>query len=182
MTSDVILVCLNLRAAPKTCGHTHKQKLLGKTANKWNTSPSAAYPANLCNFLADLVLNAGASFGRGQVNQATTDGGSSSSKGVQLACNNTTDSVVGRGSASFGGDKVGGNKTGGSTVGAVGGSSSSGVAHFTAVVWTKLDGKEFDMEACCNFGSPIKVEWDGKGSRLCGWIWFVFTHEVEAGC
>ena len=130
MTSDVILVCLNLRAAPKTCGHTHKQKLLGKTANKWNTSPSAAYPANLCNFLADLVLNAGASFGRGQVNQATTDGGSSSSKGVQLACNNTTDSVVGRGSASFGGDKVGGNKTGGSTVGAVGGSSSSGVAQF----------------------------------------------------
>ena len=54
--------------------------------------------------------------------------------------------------------------------------------NFTAVVWTKLDGKEFDMEACCNFGSPIKVEWDGKGSRLCGWIWFVFTHEVEAGC
>jgi len=26
----------------------------------------------------------------------------------------------------------------------------------------KLDGEEFDVEACCNFGSPIKVEWDGK--------------------
>lgn len=26
----------------------------------------------------------------------------------------------------------------------------------------RVDDEGFDMEACCNFGSPIKVEWDGK--------------------
>ena len=54
---------------PKSCGHHHKHKLLGKTANKWNTSPSASYPPGLCRFLADLVLNATASYGRGKANQ-----------------------------------------------------------------------------------------------------------------
>ena len=50
---------------PKSCGHTHKHKLLGKTASKWNTSPSASYPPALCEFLSLLVLHAGASCGRG---------------------------------------------------------------------------------------------------------------------
>ena len=56
---------------PKSCGHVHTHKLLGKTANKWNTSPSAAYPPGLCKFLAELVLNAGASSGRGLKDQST---------------------------------------------------------------------------------------------------------------
>ena len=38
---------------PKSCGHYHQHKLLGKTANKWNTSPSASYPPGLCRFLAE---------------------------------------------------------------------------------------------------------------------------------
>ena len=61
---------------PKSCGHTHKHKLLGKTANKWNTSPSASYPPALCEFLSLLVLHAGASCGRGTKNQKGNEGSS----------------------------------------------------------------------------------------------------------
>ena len=61
---------------PKSCGHTHKHKLLGKTANKWNTSPSASYPPALCEFLSLLVLHAGASCGRGTQNQKGNEGSS----------------------------------------------------------------------------------------------------------
>ena len=50
---------------PKQCGHVHTHKLIGRTATQWNTSPSAAYPARLCQFLADLILNASASYGGG---------------------------------------------------------------------------------------------------------------------
>ena len=38
---------------PRTCGHVHKKKLIGKTDSHWNTAPSAAYPAQLCKFIAD---------------------------------------------------------------------------------------------------------------------------------
>ena len=80
---------------PKSCGHYHQHKLLGKTANKWNTSPSASYPPGLCRFLAELVLNAIASCGRGKSNQpqqvvgtsgeqGSGKGGSSSSKGFKF--------------------------------------------------------------------------------------------------
>ena len=54
---------------PKQCGHVHTHKLIGKTAAQWNTSPSAAYPAKLCEFLADLILHACASYGRGPQGQ-----------------------------------------------------------------------------------------------------------------
>ena len=57
---------------PRKCGHLHKHKLIGKTGSKWNTSPSAAYPAGMCDFLAQLILNAFASFGGGGENQQCT--------------------------------------------------------------------------------------------------------------
>ena len=50
---------------PKQCGHVHTHKLIGRTASQWNTSPSAAYPARLCQFIADLILHALASCGGG---------------------------------------------------------------------------------------------------------------------
>ena len=50
---------------PRQCGHVHSHKLSGKTAERWNTSPSASYPEGLCFFIADLILTAGAAFGRG---------------------------------------------------------------------------------------------------------------------
>ena len=68
----VTWVCLVLTNWGPTKAHSPnladmctKHKLLGKTANKWNTSPSASYPAALCEFLANLVLYAGASYGGG---------------------------------------------------------------------------------------------------------------------
>jgi len=57
---------------PKQCGHVHTHKLIGKTAAQWNTSPSAAYPAKLCEFISDLILNACASFGRGHKDKSGT--------------------------------------------------------------------------------------------------------------
>ena len=67
---------------PKSCGHVHTHRLLGKTANKWNTSPSAAYPPGLCQFLAGLVLDARASSGRGTQDQSRGSSSSSVPKPV----------------------------------------------------------------------------------------------------
>ena len=53
---------------PRKCGHRHKHRLIGKTGSKWNTSPSAAYPAGMCGFIAHMILNARASCGRGEEN------------------------------------------------------------------------------------------------------------------
>jgi hypothetical protein len=166
---------------PKSCGHSHKHKLLGKTANKWNTSPSASYPPGLCEFLAALVLNAVHSFGRGNKNQQgmvktfsavnttgeakfTTPGGSSSTGDAEV--------TAGGGSSS----KETGKNITCAKASAGGGSSStdtpfllaekSGTADNSSVVDLTLNETEepdgFDMEKCCNYGSPIKVEWDGK--------------------
>lgn len=46
---------------PRHCGHKHVHKLIGKTASKWNTSPSAAYPPAMCQFIAETILYAQAS-------------------------------------------------------------------------------------------------------------------------
>eukprot|EP00435_Cladocopium_sp_Y103_P073759 s313_g45.t1 len=44
---------------PRDCGHVHSHKLIGKTAAKWNTAPSASYPAGLCKLLASIILSSG---------------------------------------------------------------------------------------------------------------------------
>ena len=184
---------------PKSCGHHHKHKLLGKTANKWNTSPSASYPPGLCRFLADLVLNATASYGRGKANQPqqvagtpgpqqvagtsgqrdSGKGGSSSSKGSNFGQSNN-----GIGESLPKETTPCNSGSGGSSSAPLDGTSkncavdltgfSDGTSKKCAVDLTgddskvgELDADEcvaeaFDMEACCNFGPPIKVEWDGK--------------------
>ena len=57
---------------PKKCGHVqcHMCKLIGKTATKWNTSPSAAYAAKLCSILSRFD-HAGPSFGGGNKNKSS---------------------------------------------------------------------------------------------------------------
>ena len=65
---------------PRKCGHRHKHKLIGKTGSKWNTSPSAAYPAGMCEFIARLILNAFASSGGGDENQESISSGRTSCK------------------------------------------------------------------------------------------------------
>lgn len=47
---------------PKSCGHMRERKFIGHTDGKWNTGPTAAYLAGLCQFIAD----ASQSIGRGQ--------------------------------------------------------------------------------------------------------------------
>ena len=56
---------------PRKCGHRHSHTLIGKTGARWNTSPSAAYPPQMCQFLANLILHAAASFGGGRRTQIT---------------------------------------------------------------------------------------------------------------
>ena len=55
---------------PKDCGHQHTHKLIGKTASRRNTAPSASYPPQLCEFLANLILNACTSCGCGGGNES----------------------------------------------------------------------------------------------------------------
>ena len=61
---------------PRKCGHRHKHRLIGKTGSKWNTSPSAAYPAGMCEFIAYMILNAFASCGGGEENHDDAQSGS----------------------------------------------------------------------------------------------------------
>lgn len=51
---------------PRSCGHVHSKKLIGKKDGKWNTSPSAAYPPSLCEFIAKLFVSAEAASGGGR--------------------------------------------------------------------------------------------------------------------
>ena len=41
----------------QSCGHHHQHKLIGKTQEKWNTAPSAAYPEKLCRFIVQMILD-----------------------------------------------------------------------------------------------------------------------------
>ena len=180
---------------PKSCGHSHKHKLLGKTANRWNTSPSASYPPGLCEFLAGLVLNAVHSFGRGNKNQRdkvktfsadnttgetelTTSGGSSSlgdtkvpTCGGSSSIGGSSSRVTGKvlecgGSSSTDTTVLPAEKSGTADNATVLPAEKSGTADNALVVDLTLneteEPDEFDMEKCCNYGSPIKVEWDGK--------------------
>lgn len=58
---------------PRDCGHVHDVKLIGKDGDSWRTGPSAAYPAQMCEFLAGLILSSGRGFGR--IRETPTDFG-----------------------------------------------------------------------------------------------------------
>jgi len=169
---------------PRKCGHRHSHTLIGKTGTRWNTSPSAAYPPQLCKFLADLILNASASFGGGvenpikKVNKRTHFSDSHDvSKARKMEVGNTV-----QGSS---------NSTNKSTVHLVQDSDEevSTTAVITAVPTAgdeeKLKmsvgpgesppsgavssgespsdvGDQFDLKACYNSGTPIQVEWDNS--------------------
>lgn len=155
---------------PKDCGHTHQQKLIGKTGTQWNTAPSASYPPQLCKFIADLLLNAGASFGRGDKTksakqkrklvdgehpaedtkrQRTTQITDSTAGGVE----SIPSSVGGAESASFSGNTapvVVSNAEQGMTVDLTGDDVNDSQEH------------GFNLADCCNSGKPISVEWDNN--------------------
>ena len=43
---------------PHSCGHNHSQKMIGRTAEGgFHTSPTAAYPEAMCQWIANIVFN-----------------------------------------------------------------------------------------------------------------------------
>ena len=155
---------------PRKCGHRHSHTLIGKTGDRWNTSPSAAYPPQMCKFLADLILNAAASFGGGVGIKSKSRGtkrpvsGSENleSKSKKLCMTPGADLGVSSQAVQFVEDSDDEVVT-----------ASPQQANPTAVcsaVPQQADSTtvandphpEFDVKACLNAGQPIQVEWDNN--------------------
>ena len=137
---------------PKSCGHKHQHKLLGKTQNKWNTSGSAAYPPGLCEFLAGLVLHAAASSGRGKKNNG--NGLQSSAQDAPLAKGvKTVENIDIFKPQCKVVDLTVDDTTTEQPQPPSGVSGQSGGEQASEV---------FNLGRCCNFGRPISVEWDGR--------------------
>eukprot|EP00435_Cladocopium_sp_Y103_P055965 s367_g18.t1 len=129
---------------PRHCGHVHTHKLIGKTAAKWNTAPSALYPPRLCEFIANLIISSGG--GR-------NDGVCKKRKVVQSG-----DHVV-----------VEKRKRVEQWKGSAEEPAAVVVCDSSSEESTEVEGRhkepkepsvEFDMAACGNSGRPIFVEWD----------------------
>ena len=150
---------------PRDCGHVHQKKLIGRTSADWNTSPSAAYPAGLCEFLATLILSTLRSVGRGASSTvAKSDSatlGAASSTVLELAVDNALsepdNTTLNSDSTTLNGVATTSNEL--STVEAVVATSSE-CSTVEAVVAENEE--NFDMAACKNHGQPISVEWDAK--------------------
>jgi len=148
---------------PKQCGHVHTHKLIGKTAAQWNTSPSAAYPAKLCEFLADLILHACASYGRGHKDKSdnrkrrhdgvdkalqsppkkakTSAEHVSAEHVVDLTAEEDQSQSLGRIVTETEHDPVADEGAGVTDIGSA-------------------EDVQFELSACMNAGRPITVEWD----------------------
>ena len=173
---------------PRDCGHQHDDKLIGKSESGWKTSPSAAYPPGLCEFLAEKILSAHTASGRGIKNlpakrKADSVGSISDSSlhgavvdstlfggGVDSSFNKAT--LIDDPSTFVGGSvDVSCNKStlsnGASTL--VGGEarvSDAGCSSSSPFEAGRCDDKSvsddgFDMGKCKNFGAPMMVEWAG---------------------
>ena len=154
---------------PKECGHVHQKKFIGKTATGWATSPSAAYPAGLCEFLATLILSARCLVGGGKASSVANDvsgNGSSSNNsavgagsGASLVgeistCDDATLSNKGLVSLDSANTTLKKQSLGNQSLGdkVVGSPPSVDIEGETG----------FDMAACKNHRQPISVEWDSK--------------------
>eukprot|EP00435_Cladocopium_sp_Y103_P074800 s19_g51.t1 len=128
---------------PRKCGHVHRHKLIGKTAQRWNTAPSAAYPPGLCEFLAGLVSSGG-----GVQNK------SCSGKGKRACDSKSTESVAKK------------QKTDAVLVEDEKQKTDTDVVVTEDDIEVISDGEaqaevgQFDVAACGNSGMPIQVEWD----------------------
>ena len=163
---------------PRKCGHRHVHTLIGKTGTRWNTSPSAAYPPQMCKFLADLILNAAASFGGGTENPIIKRGNkrphdadsqtvSKSRKlegegPVQVTSETTPKAAVHLVQDS---DEEVATAAIPTTVDAskLKGGSPPGESPCGAAPTGESPaetGDQFDLQACYNSGIPIQVEWD----------------------
>ena len=163
---------------PQKCGHRHTYKLMGKTGNRWNTSPSAAYPPGMCKFIADAIFGAVATSGGGAKN------------GKQLASLESSGAGAPLESSIAPSHKTASNVE--STESAAAPLESSAMPSHTAAFCRDTaapttdtapgeaqnhacaendddvvhDTQGFDMEACLNRGRPISVEWDGRSREF----------------
>ena len=153
---------------PAACGHKHVHKLMGKTANRWNTSPSASYPEGLCQFIADAIVFVFTTYGGGgtsgvkaTVARAVLDktdmdkrGDTEGNKGpdvVAVQVDSESDADLQQPSQSRMTDQQ---------AQAAESSTSRQGSQVGAVITGGDD--TFDVRACMNRGHPIVVEWDGR--------------------
>eukprot|EP00435_Cladocopium_sp_Y103_P055878 s2941_g18.t1 len=144
---------------PLSCGHRHTHRLMGKTANRWNTSPSASYPEGLCKFITEAILVAHTTCGGG------SKAGLKAAKSLRVATNINTPTAHSSSAAKVvsSGDHPTRNTphSGGDGAVPVQVDSDSEDAH-TVQEASVLQADEFDVHSCLNRGHPMRVEWDGR--------------------
>ena len=131
----------------RSCGHHHEHKLIGKTQEKWNTAPSAAYPEGLCRFIMQVILDSCShSPGGGGVKNLKRRLEAQNPSGEQTQL---VEVPVDKKSKCVAGDEK----------------EVQLVTDDENEVRLATDGEteeQFDMASCMNLGKPIIVEWDGK--------------------
>ena len=131
----------------------------GKDSSGWKTSPSAAYPPGLCEFLAEKILSAHTASGRGSKNlpakRKADSVGSINDSSSQCAIVDST--LLGGGvDSSFNkATLIDGSPTG------VGVHLDAGLGSQMNAPFSAVSDDGFDMGKCKNFGSPMMVEWAG---------------------
>ena len=143
---------------PRSCGHVHQQKLIGRQDGKWKTGPSAAYPAGLCEFIAKLCLAASPLVGGGKDDTPSgKDDTPSPSTSTGVAPASTP--LVGKSHTSSPSLEVGQKLDTHAILGSTGPSMSSSKSAPSGSSSVQ-DG--FDMASCGNWEHPMWVEWDFK--------------------
>ena len=151
---------------PRVCGHAHSEKLIGKSDKGWKTSPSAAYPAGLCEFLADQILSAQTACGRGSKNLSVKRKASTLNEAVGFSTDKSpTDfpstSGVPSSSNEVGNDLLGGSDSNALSSATTCGGSNNALSSSTLCEGRAVEDDGFDVSRCKNFGPPMMVEWAG---------------------
>ena len=144
---------------PRDCGHTHSEKLIGKSDKGWKTSPSAAYPAGLCEFLADQILSAQTACGRGSKNLSVKRKASTLTEKSSAVFPSPIDVPSSN-------DEVANDLLKGADSNALSSATTCGSSNNTLSSSTLCEGRTveddgFDVSRCKNFGPPMMVEWAG---------------------
>lgn len=169
---------------PRSCGHVHKHKLIGKTAAQWNTSPSAAYPPRLCKFIAKLFVSALAAFGGGRThNNPVFHGDRSGSTATlvedkDLATRNVDvnagvvdinvdnmqrmDTIVDVDAEAVDINCDDSNQVDASLHPSMDSHDSNASGDGQMKTPSSNKGDSFDVTICGNSGKPLEVEWDGR--------------------
>ena len=136
----------------RSCGHHHQHKLIGKTQEKWNTAPSAAYPEKLCRFIVQMILDSCShSPDGGGVKNLKRKGGVQGTPGNSMATQPVIDLCDD-------GEQL---ETTKEPLDKKAKFNSVDLPSDAMVAEGETE-EQFDLASCMNFGKPIVVEWDGK--------------------